>query len=104
MKSLKKGFDLRKELLKKHRHGQRKYHAFSFLEDGRDMYLEAADEVVDAINYMLYEEIKNEYDREVLEKMSVRRFNKIYREKLAKRFSGTVRSLEDLIKTLNKRI
>lgn len=80
MKNLKPGFDLGKELLKKHKHGQKKYGAFSFLNDGRNMKLEAADELVDAINYLVYEGIKGFYGEEALRKMSVKHFNDIYEE------------------------
>lgn len=78
MKNLKKDFDLKAELIKKHYHGQEKYGAFSFLNDGRDMKLEAADELIDAINYLFYEGLKRLYGEEQLRKMSTEDFNKAY--------------------------
>ena len=78
MKNLKKNFNLEKELIKKHRHGQKKYHAFSFLEDSRDMNLEAADELIDAINYQVYKSIKQKYSEEELKTWSVAKLNKTY--------------------------
>lgn len=82
MKNLKKDFDLKEELIKKHYHGQEKYGAFSFLNDERDMNLEAADELIDAVNYLIYEAIKRVYGEETLRAMEPSEFNKIYESDL----------------------
>ena len=74
--------DLSQVLYDKHMHGQKKYHAFSFLEDGRDMRKESIEELVDAINYMTYQEIKDEYDEKEIRAWDVHKFNNIYKEKI----------------------
>jgi len=62
--------ELEKELLKKHLHGQEKYHAFSFLKDGRKMSDETIEELVDGINYLTYQLIKDSHTTGELMRLS----------------------------------
>lgn len=108
MKNLKKDFDLKEELIKKHYHGQEKYGAFSFLNDGRDMNLEAADELIDAINYLIYLAITDAVGAEELKKMSEEEFNITYEKIVAKLYdmpdkaAPVVKALIKLIDKLKK--
>lgn len=105
MKNLKKNFNLEKELAKKHRRGQKKYGAFSFLNDGRDMKLEAADELIDAINYLIYEKITESYGAENIKSWSIREFNSTYYWYLGELSNvnrGFISSLIRLIEKLKK--
>lgn len=79
MKNLKKGFNLKKELIKKHLVGQKKYGAFSFLNDKRNMELEAADELLDSINYLVYRDIKKFFGKRVIKKWTPEIFNSVYK-------------------------
>lgn len=58
--SKKTNMNLPKALKAKHLHGQEKYHAFSFVKDGRVMRKETIDELVDGINYQIYQLIKRD--------------------------------------------
>jgi len=59
--------NLQKSLVEKHIHGQKKYHAFSFIADGRVMKEETIDELIDGINYLVYQIIISRHDkREIL--------------------------------------
>jgi len=82
MKNLKKGFIIKKELKKKHLKGQKKYGAFSFIEDKRDMKLEACDELIDAVNYLVYEEIKKDLGISAIRILTKEQFNKVYSNKI----------------------
>lgn len=104
MKNLKKNFNLEIELAKKHRRGQKKYGAFSFLNDGRNMKLEAADELVDAINYLVYEKIKEDYGEKLIKTWTIKEFNKEYRDYIygiSAAQKGFIGSLVKLIDKLN---
>ena len=48
--------ELKKSLKERHLKGQKKYGTFSFL--GKDMKEEAKEELIDAVNYSIYEELK----------------------------------------------
>lgn len=77
---------MQKELYKKHLHGQKKYHAFSFLKDGRVMKKETKEELIDGINYLIYQLIKDRFPKNYLWEMSIRgekgtrELNKIYKD------------------------
>ena len=99
MKKIKdKNFNLRELLLKKHKLGQEKYGAFSFLNDGRDMDLETIDELVDAINYLVYKKITEDHGKEVIKKWSVNTFNHVYDRYLRER----INNISPEIKMVNK--
>jgi len=102
MKNLKPNFNLQKELLKKHMRGQKKYGAFSFLKDGRDMNLEAADELLDAINYITYQRIKNKYGEKVIHGWTIAKFNKIYRQAIQEKFLSTNIYISDMLYLINE--
>lgn len=76
-------------LWKKHLHGQKKYHAFSFLKDGRVMKKETTDELIDGINYLIYQLIKDRQGSTVLTKLAMQKekgieqLNKLYRAQIA---------------------
>lgn len=110
--------NLEKELFKKHLHGQEKYHAFSFLKDGRTMSKETIEELVDGINYLIYQLIKDRYSKKELLAVSklgeqgVEQLNEIYKELIktipkmsARSENVTIRviaRMRDLIKMLSK--
>lgn len=110
--------NLEKELLKKHLHGQEKYHAFSFLKDGRVMSKETTEELIDGINYQIYQLIKDRYPKKELLKVSelgeqgVKQLNEIYKEiiktipSMSNRSQNktiyTIARIRDLIKILSK--
>lgn len=71
---------LTKMLQEKHIHGQQKYHAFSFIKDGRKMNLETIDELVDGINYLVYQLIKDRFDKKEIISWDVATLNKNYSE------------------------
>jgi len=103
MKYLKKGFSLKKELIKKHKRGQKKYGAFSFLNDGRDMKLEACDELIDAINYLVYGIIKDTRGEANIKKWNIKKFNNIYKNYIKKELiRPTHPFLVKLINLINK--
>ena len=99
MKKIKnKDFNLMELLSKKHKLGQEKYGAFSFLNDGRDMDLETIDELVDAINYLIYKKITEDHGKKVIKGWSVSTFNHMYSEYLKMRFDA----ISPEIKMVNK--
>jgi len=100
MKNLKNNFDLTKELKKKHSRGQKKYGAFSFLNDGRDMKLEAADELLDAVNYLTYLAIKEDHGEKEIKKWSISKFNKTYDKYIKNRSFSRINC--QIIKIINK--
>jgi hypothetical protein len=108
MKYLKPNFKLKDELIKKHQHGQEKYGAFSFLNDGRDMKLEAADELLDAINYLTYQAIKKHFGGKTIKTWSVNKFNEVYILLISNFTSGNIyldknrQMIAELIKLINK--
>lgn len=102
MKNLKPNFNLQKELLKKHMRGQKKYGAFSFLKDGRDMNLEASDELLDAINYLTYDRIKNLFGEKIIHSWSIAKFNKIYRQTIKEDFLRENVFIKDLLYLINE--
>lgn len=92
--------NLNKVLQAKHVHGQAKYHAFSFLKDGRKMSNETIDELVDGINYLVYQLIKDRYGKKDLMEMSklgeegIRMLNGIYAD-ILKTIPGMSRRSEN---------
>jgi hypothetical protein len=72
------GATLKRELWKKHIHGQKKYHAFSFIADGRIMKKETIEELIDGINYLVYQLIKDRFKKEEILTWDEKKLNVIY--------------------------
>ena len=110
--------NLQRELYKKHLHGQEKYHAFSFLKDRRVMAKETIEELIDGINYQVYQLIKNRVSKKELSEYSkqgevgVKMLNLIYKKiinsipKMSNRSENrtikVIARMRDLIKELSK--
>lgn len=74
------GAELKRELWKKHLHGQKKYHAFSFIADGRIMKKETIEELIDGINYLVYQLIKDRFKKEAILTWDEKKLNVTYLE------------------------
>ena len=111
--------NLKKELLKKHFHGQEKYHAFSFLMDKRKMAGETIEELIDGINYQIYQLIKDRYSKKELKLLSEQEIKGVntlnnYYKKIIKEVEGmsnrsenkvikAIARMRDLIKLLSEK-
>ena len=69
---------LKEALLFKHERGQKKYSAFSFLNDGKDMNEETREELIDAINYQTYKKLVDYYGAKAIGIWTVEKLNKEY--------------------------
>ncbi len=74
--------NLQKKLYKKHLFGQTKYGEFTFLT--KDMKKETQEELIDAINYQIYEFIKRKYSVQEIKNWDVKKLNRVYRAVLKK--------------------
>jgi len=67
---------LEEELIKKHKYGQKKYGEFTFLE--KDMRKEASEELIDAINYLTYDKIKEDFTEKEIRSWSKEELNAVF--------------------------
>ena len=75
--------NIEKKLIKKHQVGQKKYGAFSFVKDKRDMKKDVEDELIDAINYLIYQTIKDDYSESEILSWSTRKLNSVYKKSVS---------------------
>jgi len=73
---------LKEVLINKHLYGQEKYGEFTFLE--KDMRKEAHDELVDAINYLTYSEIKKDFKAREIKSWTKEKLNTVFIEYISK--------------------
>jgi len=75
-----KKINVEKALIKKHYHGQKKYGSFSFVKDKRNMKEDVIDELIDAINYLIYQIVKDNYSELEILEWSTRKWNGVYKK------------------------